>query len=166
MKNLNIRFAEPADTPLILRFIKELAAYEKLAHEVVATKEILDETLFGEKSYAEVIIAEYHGQPVGYTLFFHNFSTFLGRPGIYIEDIYVTPEYRGKGIGKALLNYCAMLARKRKCGRMEWWVLKWNPAREFYEKIGAEAMDEWVVYRLTGESMEKMAEGSEDSGER
>jgi GNAT superfamily N-acetyltransferase len=166
MKNLNIRFAEPADTPLILRFIKELAAYEKLAHEVVATKEILDETLFGEKSYAEVIIAEYHGQPVGYTLFFHNFSTFLGRPGIYIEDIYVTPEYRGKGIGKALLNYCAMLARKRKCGRMEWWVLKWNPARDFYEKIGAEAMDEWVVYRLTGESMEKMAEGSEDSGER
>jgi len=166
MKNLNIRHAEPADTPLILRFIKELAAYEKLTHEVVATKEILDETLFGKKSYAEVIIAEYHGQPVGYTLFFHNFSTFLGRPGIYIEDIYVTPEYRGKGIGKALLNYCAMLARKRKCGRMEWWVLKWNPAREFYEKIGAEAMDEWVVYRLTGESMEKMAEGNEDSGER
>ena len=144
MKNLNIRLAEPADTPLILRFIKELAEYEKLAHEVVATKEILDETLFGERSYAEVIIAEYENMPVGYTLFFHNFSTFLGRPGIYIEDLYVTPEYRGKGIGKALLNYCAMLARKRKCGRMEWWVLKWNPARDFYEKIGAEAMDEWV----------------------
>ncbi len=159
MKNLNIRLAEPADTPLILRFIKELAEYEKLAHEVVATKEILDETLFGKKSYAEVIIAEYHGQPVGYTLFFHNFSTFLGRPGIYIEDLYVTPEYRGKGIGKALLNYCAMLARKRKCGRMEWWVLKWNPARDFYEKIGAEAMDEWVVYRLTGRALERM--GSE-----
>lgn len=156
MKNLNIRLAEPADTPLILRFIKELAEYEKLAHEVVATKEILDETLFGKKSYAEVIIAEYHGQPVGYTLFFHNFSTFLGRPGIYIEDLYVTPEYRGKGIGKALLNYCAMLARKRKCGRMEWWVLKWNPARDFYEKIGAEAMDEWVVYRLTGRALERM----------
>jgi len=156
MKNLNIRPAEPADTPLILRFIKELAEYEKLAHEVVATKEILDETLFGEKSYAEVIIAEYENIPVGYTLFFHNFSTFLGRPGIYIEDIYVTPEQRGKGIGKALLAYCARLAKERKCGRMEWWVLKWNPAREFYEKIGAEAMDEWVVYRLTGEALERM----------
>jgi GNAT superfamily N-acetyltransferase len=158
MKNLNIRLAEPADTPLILKFIKELAVYEKLAHEVVATKEVLDETLFGEKSYAEVIIAEYNDLPVGYTLFFHNFSTFLGRPGLYIEDIYVTPEYRGLGIGKALLAYCAGLAKERKCGRMEWWVLKWNPARMFYEKIGAEAMDEWVVYRLTGEAMERMGE--------
>ena len=156
MKNLKIRLAEPADTLLILRFIKELAEYEKLAHEVVATKEILDETLFGERSYAEVIIAEYNNEPVGYTLFFHNFSTFLGRPGLYIEDIYVTPEYRGKGIGQALLACCARLAKERKCGRMEWWVLKWNPARKFYEKIGAEAMDEWVVYRLTGEAMERM----------
>ncbi len=159
MKNLNIRLAEPADTPLILRLIKELAEYEKLAHEVVATKEILDETLFGERPYAEVIIAEYKNKPVGYTLFFHNFSTFLGRPGLYIEDIYVTPKYRGKGIGKALLAHCARLAKERKCGRMEWWVLKWNPARKFYEKIGAEAMDEWVVYRLTGGAMERM--GSE-----
>lgn len=156
MKNLKIRLAEPADTPLILRFIKELAEYEKLANEVVATKEILEETLFGERSYAEVIIAEYNNEPVGYTLFFHNFSTFLGRPGLYIEDIYVTPEYRGKGIGQALLSCCARLAKERKCGRMEWWVLKWNPARKFYEKIGAEAMDEWVVYRLTGEAMERM----------
>lgn len=156
MKNLKIRLAEPTDTPLILRFIKELAEYEKLAHEVVASKEILDETLFGERSYAEVIIAEYNNEPVGYTLFFHNFSTFLGRPGLYIEDIYVTPKQRGKGIGKALLAYCARLAKERKCGRMEWWVLKWNPARKFYEKIGAEAMDEWVVYRLTGEAMERM----------
>ncbi len=156
MKNLNIRLAEPADTLLILKFIKELAEYEKLAHEVVATKEILDKTLFGERSYAEVIIAEYNNEPVGYTLFFHNFSTFLGKPGLYIEDIYVTPEQRGKGIGKALLAYCARLAKERKCGRMEWWVLKWNPARKFYETIGAEAMDEWVVYRLTGEAMERM----------
>ena len=156
MRNLNIRLAKPDDTPLILKFIKELAVYEKLANEVVATKEILDETLFGERSYAEVIIAEYNNKPVGYTLFFHNFSTFLGRPGLYIEDIYVTPEQRGKGIGKALLSYCARLARERKCGRMEWWVLKWNPARKFYEKIGAEAMDEWVVYRLNKEALEKL----------
>lgn len=156
MKNLNIRLAEPADTPLILRFIKELAEFEKLGNEVVATKEILDETLFGERTFAEVIIAEYKNEPVGYTLFFHNFSTFLGRRGLYIEDIYVTPDQRGKGIGKALLAYCARLAKERKCGRMEWWVLKWNPARKFYERIGAEAMDEWVVYRLTGEAMEKL----------
>lgn len=155
MKDLKIRIAEPADTPLILRFIKELAEYEKLAHEVIATKEILDEYLFGEKAYAEVIIAEQDGQPVGFTLFFHNFSTFMGRPGIYIEDLYVSPDQRGKGIGKALLNYCAGLAKKRNCGRVEWWVLKWNPAREFYEKIGAEAMDEWVVYRLAGEALER-----------
>ena len=156
MEQIKIRFGIPADTPLILKFIKELADYEKLAHEVVATKELLDETLFGEQSNAEVILAEQDNIPVGFTLFFHNFSTFLGKPGIYIEDLYVSPEYRGKGIGKMLLKFCANLAKERNCGRMEWWVLKWNPARKFYEKIGAEAMDEWVVYRLQGEALEKM----------
>ena len=156
MENLEIRFASKNDVPLILEFIKGLAEFEKLAHEVVATTDILNETLFGEKSFAEVIIAELDGKPAGFTLFFHNFSTFLGRPGLYIEDLYVRPEYRGKGIGKALLSFCAELAKERNCGRMEWWVLKWNPARKFYDKIGAKSMDEWVVYRLEREAMEQL----------
>lgn len=157
MEKLSIRTAGPEDTPVILGFIKELASYEKLENEVVATEDLLNESLFGEKPYAEVILAEINGESVGFTLFFFNFSTFLGQPGLYIEDLYVKPEFRSRGIGKELLKHCATLAKERNCGRMEWWVLKWNTARKFYENLGAEAMDEWVVYRLTGKPLEKLA---------
>ena len=157
MKNLSIRTARPEDTPIILGFIKELASYEKLENEVVATEDLLNESLFGEKPFAEVILAEINGESVGFALFFFNFSTFLGQPGLYIEDLYVKPEFRSRGIGKELLNHCATLAKERNCGRMEWWVLKWNPARKFYDNLGAKAMDEWVVYRLTGKPLEKLA---------
>ncbi len=157
MKNLSIRTARPEDTPIILGFIKELASYEKLENEVVATEDLLNESLFGEKPFAEVILAEINGESVGFALFFFNFSTFLGQPGLYIEDLYVKPEFRSRGIGKELLKHCATLAKERNCGRMEWWVLKWNPARKFYDNLGAKAMDEWVVYRLTGKPLEKLA---------
>jgi pimeloyl-ACP methyl ester carboxylesterase/GNAT superfamily N-acetyltransferase len=154
----HIRQAKEADVPLILQFIRELAEYEKLLDEVVATEEILRETLFGKKQHAEVIIGEFRGVPVGFALFFHNFSTFLGRPGIYLEDLYVKPELRGKGFGKMLLKHLAKLCKERKCGRLEWWVLDWNKeAIKFYESIGAEAMDEWTVYRLTGDSLDQFA---------
>jgi GNAT superfamily N-acetyltransferase len=150
-----IRKATQADVPLILQFIRELAAYEKLLDEVVATEEILKETLFGERQHAEVIIGYYLQKPVAFALFFHNFSTFLGRPGIYLEDLYVRPEIRGKGFGKLMLQHLAKLCKERKCGRLEWWVLDWNKdAIKFYEKIGAKAMDEWTVFRLTGEELE------------
>ncbi len=156
MKNLSIRTARPEDTPIILGFIKELASYEKLENEVVATEDLLNESLFGERPYAEVILAEINGKSAGFALFFFNFSTFLGQPGLYIEDLYVKPEFRSRGIGKELLKHCATLAKERNCGRMEWWVLKWNPARKFYENLGAKAMDEWVVYRITGNPLEKL----------
>ena len=156
MKNLSIRTAGPEDTPIIIGFIKELALYEKLENEVVTTEDLLNESLFGQKPFAEVILAEINGESVGFALFFFNFSTFLGQPGLYIEDLYVKPEFRSRGIGKELLKNCATLAKERNCGRMEWWVLKWNPARKFYENLGAEAMDEWVVYRLTGKPLEKL----------
>jgi len=155
--NLNIRKASSHDVPLILKFIKELSVYEKMSKEVVATEDVLRETLFGDKSYAQVLIAEIEGKPVGYALYFYNFSTFVGRPGLYIEDIYVSKEYRGQGIGTALFKYCAHIAKESKCRRMEWFVLKWNPARKFYENLGAKAMDEWLVYRLAGEALDKMA---------
>ena len=157
MKNLSIRTAGPEDTSIILGFIKELASYEKLENEVVATEDLLNESLFGEKPFAEVILAEINGKSAGFALFFFNFSTFLGQPGLYIEDLYVKPEFRSRGIGKELLKHCATLAKERNCGRMEWWVLKWNPARKFYDNLGAKAMDEWVVYRLTGKPLEKLA---------
>jgi GNAT superfamily N-acetyltransferase len=157
---LRIVQAEKSDVPLILTFIKELGEYERLAHEIVATEETLRETLFGERSYAEVVIAYYDDQPVGYALFFHSFSTFLGRPGIYLEDVYVRPPMRGRGIGKALLVYLAQLAVERKCGRVEWSVLSWNePSIRFYESLGAVAMNEWTVYRLSGDSLGQLAEG-------
>lgn len=156
MKNLSIRTAGPEDTPIIIGFIKELALYEKLENEVVTTEDLLNESLFGEKPFAEVILAEINGESVGFALFFFNFSTFLGQPGLYIEDLYVKPEFRSRGIGKELLKNCATLAKERNCGRIEWWVLKWNPARKFYENLGAKAMDEWVVYRLTGKPLEKL----------
>jgi len=155
---ITFKNAEIEDVPLIMKFIKELAVFEKMSHEVVATEELLRASLFGEKRYAEVIIAKADNIDAGFMLFFHNFSTFLGKPGIYLEDLYVKPEFRGKGIGKSLMSYLARLAVERKCGRLEWWVLKWNPARDFYENLGAEAMDDWLVYRLCGDNLQKLAD--------
>lgn len=154
-----LREADIGDCQLILDFIKELADYEKLSHEVVATVAVLQSTLFGEHSYAEVIIAEYQNKPVGYALFFHNFSTFTGRPGIYLEDLYVKPTMRGKGFGKSLLAYIAKLAVTRQCTRFEWSVLDWNePSIQFYRSIGAKAMDEWTVQRLDGKALHALAQ--------
>ena len=157
--DFKLRFATVHDVPLILSFIKQLADYEKLSHEVVATEDILRETLFGERKGAEVIIGEYKKEAVGFALFFHNFSTFLGRPGLYLEDLYIKPEMRGKDLGKIMLSYLAHLAKERGCGRLEWWVLDWNePSINFYKSLGATAMDEWTVFRLTGETLETLAE--------
>jgi GNAT superfamily N-acetyltransferase len=156
---LRIQSAERKDVRLILSFIRELADYEHLAHEVVATEEILNETLFGARPSAEVVFALYEGQPVGYALFFNSFSTFLGRPGIYLEDLYVRPAMRGRGIGKALLVHLAQLAVERKCGRLEWAVLNWNePSIGFYKNLGARPMNEWTVYRLAGDALNRLAE--------
>jgi len=157
---LEIRPATVDDVALVLSFIRKLAAYERLSHEVVATEDLLRETLFGPCRSAEVVLAYYEGRPVGFALFFHNFSTFLGRPGLYVEDLYVDESCRGRGIGKALLAYLAQLARQRHCGRLEWWVLDWNePAIRFYKGLGAVPMDEWTVFRLTGQALDRLAEG-------
>ena len=156
--NVTIKPASKKDVPLILGFIRELAEYEKLLHEVEATEELLTETLFGDNAHAEVVIAYLDEQPVGFALFFHNFSTFLGRPGIYLEDLFVSPTVRGKGIGKMILSYLAKLAIERKCGRLEWWVLDWNEeAIGFYKRLGAQPMDEWTVQRLTGSALANLA---------
>lgn len=156
-ENFKIRFAEETDVKLILDFIKELADYEKLLHEVVATEEILRESLF-ERKAAEVIIAEYKGEPIGFALFFHNFSTFLGKPGIYLEDLYIRPEMRGIGYGKTLLAFLAKLAIERNCGRFEWWCIDWNePSINFYKSIGAIPMDEWTVFRVKNEALINLA---------
>lgn len=137
------------DVPLILTFIQELAEYEKARDQAVATEADLRETLFGPRPYAEVVIAELEGEPVGFALFFHNYSTWLGRPGLYLEDIYVRPHARGRGVGKRLFTYLIDLARERRCGRMEWVVLDWNePAIGFYESLGAKGMDDWRLFRL------------------
>lgn len=153
-----MRKATVEDCPLILSFIRELAEYEKLLHEVVASVETLEETLFGEEAYAQSIIGEYQGTAVGYALFFHNFSTFTGRPGIYLEDLYVQPHMRGKGFGKCLLAYLARLAVDKGCTRVEWSVLDWNePSIQFYRSIGAAPMDEWTVQRLDGEALASFA---------
>ncbi|WP_423064191.1 GNAT family N-acetyltransferase [Candidiatus Paracoxiella cheracis] len=157
----NIKFASKENIPLILSFIRELAEYEKLQHEVIATEEILKETLFGEKAYAEVIIAYLNEEAVGFALFFHNFSTFLGNPGIYLEDLYVKPKARGFGIGKKMLSFLARLVIERNCGRLEWWVLDWNEdAIGFYKRLGAKPMDEWTVYRVTGIALDELAHGN------
>lgn len=157
---VHVREASEADVPLILSFIRELAGYERLSHEVVATEEGLREGLFGERRYAEVLIAERDGLPAGFALFFHNFSTFLGKPGVYLEDLYVKPELRGAGIGKKLLAHLASLAVARGCGRLEWWVLDWNePSIGFYRKLGAVPMDDWTVYRITGGALDELAAG-------
>ena len=154
----SFRSAERRDVPLILRYIRELARYEKLEEEVVATEEILEEWLF-DKEKAEVIFAVVEGKEVGFALFFHNFSTFLGRAGIYLEDLYVEPAHRGQGICTALLRELARIAVARGCGRLEWWCLDWNtPSIEFYRSLGAEAMDDWTVYRISGETLGKLAE--------
>ena len=155
--DVKFRKAVKADIALVHKFISELAEYEKMTDQVVATEESLEKGLFGEHKYAEVIFSVNDGIESGFVLFFHNFSTFLGKPGIYIEDLYVKPDYRGKGIGKKLLAYIASLAKERDCGRVEWWVLNWNQARKFYESLGAEAMNEWTVYRLSGNKLDKLS---------
>ncbi|TVS09661.1 MAG: GNAT family N-acetyltransferase [Wenzhouxiangella sp.] len=148
--NVDLRSARPGDETQILDLIRELAEYERLAHEVTATPELLAEHLFGDGAVAEAVIAEREGEALGFALFFRNFSTFLGRPGLYLEDLYVREPHRGQGIGRALLGHVADLARERGYGRMEWSVLDWNqPAIDFYRSLGAEAMSEWIVYRLS-----------------
>ncbi len=155
----SLRAATAADVPLILGFIRELAAYEQLEHQVVATESLLAEQLFGAHPAAEVVIAELDGATVGFALFFHNFSTFLGRPGLFLEDLYVQPHARGSGVGKALLRHLAGLAVARGCGRMDWNVLDWNaPAIGFYEKLGADVLPDWRTCRLSGEALRMLAE--------
>ena len=154
---LSIRPASADDVPLILDFIRSLAQYERLAHEVVATEESLRATLFGNPRFAEVLIAEDEA-PAGFALFFHNYSTFLGAPGIYLEDLFVRPEARGRGYGKALLVRLAQIARERGCGRLEWAVLDWNePSINFYKALGAKPMDDWTVFRVTGDALDHLA---------
>jgi GNAT superfamily N-acetyltransferase len=155
--DFTIRFATPKDVPLILQFIKELAAYENMSEDVVATEELLVETLFIQKK-AEVILGVYQQQPVAFALFFHNYSTFLGKPGIYLEDLYVKDAVRGLGYGKKLLSFLAALAVERNCGRLEWSCLDWNePSIKFYKQMGSVPMDEWTVYRLQDESLKALA---------
>ncbi|MBI3939448.1 MAG: GNAT family N-acetyltransferase [Acidobacteria bacterium] len=157
--NCSIRKATEDDVGLILAFVRELAEYERLSHEVVADETALRRSLFGTPCYAEVLIGEYNDQPVAFALFFHNLSTFLGRPGIYLEDLYVKPDFRGKGIGRKMLVHLANLAIGRGCGRLEWSVLDWNePAIRFYKGLGAVPMDQWTVFRLTGEALDRLAE--------
>ncbi len=154
---MDFRFAERKDVPLILYFIKELAEYEKMLDEVVATEDLLEQWLF-EKNKAEVIFAMEDGVETGFALFFHNFSTFLGRSGVYLEDLYVKPEYRGKGYGKGLLKKLAEIAVERGCGRLEWWCLDWNkPSIDFYLSLGAQPMEDWTVYRIAGDTLTQLA---------
>ncbi len=153
-----IRSATESDVPVILSFVKKLASYERLSHEVVATEELIRETLFGLRRTAEIAIGYLEAQPVGFVLFFHNYSTFLGKPGLYIEDLFVDEDYRRRGYGRALLLHVARLAKERGCGRLEWSVLNWNqPAIDFYKKLGASPMSEWTVFRVTGESLNELA---------
>ncbi len=157
-ETITIRPATGHDVPLISGFIRDLARYERLEHEVVATEEDLRKTLFGERRYAEVVFACVDGNPVGFALFFHNYSTFLGKPGIYLEDLFVRQEARGRGIGKRLLAWLAQTTRERDCGRLEWSVLDWNePSISFYRNLGAVLKDEWQIFRLTGEALEALA---------
>ena len=155
---LTFRSATENDCCLILNFIRDLAAYEKMADQVVADENLLRDWIFGKKK-AEVLLACEEGKEVGFALYFHNFSTFLGRAGIYLEDLFVLPEYRGCGYGKALLKELARIAVERNCGRLEWWCLDWNrPSIDFYLSLGAQPMDEWTVYRMTGETLQRLAE--------
>lgn len=155
---MRITPATADDVPLIRQFIRKLADYERLAHEAVCTEDDLRETLFGGRRYAEVLIARVGDEPAGFALFFHNYSTFLARPGLYLEDLYVVPRWRGQGIGKRLFARLAAIAVERRCGRLEWWVLDWNePALEFYKRLGAQSMNEWTVQRLGGEALTQLA---------
>jgi len=161
MPSFHIRPATESDVPLILRFIRDLAEYERLLHVVTATEELLRTTLFGERAYAEVVFACEDGVEVGFAIFFHNYSTFLGQPGIYLEDLFVDPARRGRGYGKKLLQHLARLAVERHCGRVEWAVLNWNePSINFYKSLGATPQDEWQVYRLTGAELSSLASSS------
>jgi GNAT superfamily N-acetyltransferase len=153
-----IKPATESDVPIIFGFIKKLAAYERLSHEMVATEELLRRTLFGSRRTAEVAIGYEATQPVGFVLFFHNYSTFLARPGLYIEDLFIEEDYRRRGYGRALLLYVARLAKERGCGRLEWSVLDWNqPAIDFYKKLGAVPLNEWTVFRVTRQGLDKLA---------
>lgn len=160
---ISVRFAQETDTPLILEFIRKLAEYEKLLDDVVATEEGLRKSLFGARPYGECLLAfdglESESQAVGFALFFHNYSTFLGQPGLYLEDLFVDQSARGRGIGKRLLQELARIAIERDCERLEWWVLDWNtPSIDFYKSLGAEPMDDWTVYRLSGENLSDLAD--------
>lgn len=157
-KKLNIRIEKtnPENVPILFSLIKELAVYENLIDQVVTNEEAIAKTLFGEKSFAEARLAFLDEEPAGMVIFFHNYSTFLGKPGLYIEDLYVKEKYRGLGIGKALLKKCAEIAIERDCGRMEWSVLTWNPARKFYERMGASPLKEWIVYRLDRDKLNQL----------
>jgi len=160
---IRIEHAAEKEIPLVHRFIKELAEYERMSEECVATEDLLREALFGEKKFAEVVVAYYHDEPAGFALFFHNFSTFLARPGIYLEDLYVFPHLRGKGIGKALLVYLAIVAKERNCGRFEWAVLDWNESSiAFYKKLGAIPLNDWTIFRLTGNALNELAKTSQE----
>lgn len=155
---IRIRPALESDLHLVMQFIRDLAEYERLAHEVSNDEESMRAALFGDRPYAEVVIGYYDNEPAGFALFFHNFSTFLGKPGIYLEDLFVRPELRGHGVGKALLAHLAGLAIQRRCGRLEWAVLDWNePSIGFYKSLGARPMDDWTVFRMTGDSLEALA---------
>ena len=156
--SVKTRFAEPSDLPVIAQFIRNLAEYERLVHEVRFDEAVLGDRLFGARSYAEVLIGEIDGMPQGFALFFHNFSTFEGKPGVYLEDLFVRPEARGSGLGKALLSALAKIAVERDCARLEWSVLDWNdPAIQFYKKLGAKPMDEWTVFRVDGAALADLA---------
>ena len=158
--SLQIRKATEADVPVIVWFIRQLAEYERLLQEAVMTEETLRESLFGSRPSAEVLLGYYQDKPVAFAVFFHNFSTFLGRRGLYLEDLFVIPEMRGKGFGRALLVHLAEIARERNCGRFEWAVLDWNePAIEFYKRLGAVPMSEWTIFRVTGKALDRLADG-------
>ena len=155
---MQLRSATRDDSALILSLIRELAEFEKLLHEVQASEETLSEHLFGTQPRAEVLIAEADGQAIGFALYFHNFSTFLGKPGLYLEDLYIRPAFRGRGYGRSIMQALARIAVDRGCGRFEWWVLDWNhPAVEFYRSLGAEAMSDWTVQRVSGTALLALA---------
>ena len=156
--DLSIRAARPSDVGLILEFVRELAAYERLSRLVTATEPVLTEALFGPRPGAEVLLAFQHDAPAGFAVFFHNFSTFLASRGLWLEDIYVKPQFRGKGYGRALLLHVARIAQERGCARFEWAALDWNtPAVEFYKALGAKALDDWTIFRVTGETLTRLA---------